>query len=129
MANRESKVRGRQKRRVYPDGSFSKGMRYTEGFLDGDTSKLLVNYRILDSGSYITPRKGITERTIKVREYTANGDISSTKYPAPHVGFYGVYENAIGEDTHGFIKVSFGVPTSEAYAYYNTTPSDDPELF
>lgn len=129
MANKRFKTRGRQIRMVYPDGSFKKGMKFTDSFLDSDAVKLLVNYRIMDNGSYLMPRKGITEKALKVREYTASESLTNIKYPAPHVGFYGVYTDAVGDDTHGFIMVSFGVPTSEAYEYYNTDPNQDPTYY
>lgn len=122
MGRIATKVRGRQSRVTASDGMFNKGMRYTDSFLNAGTVKALMNYRVMDGGSYITPRRGISERAIKTRTYGLGEDITNTKYALPHVGFYGVYRNAIGEDTHGFITVSFGVPSADEYAYYKTIP-------
>lgn len=116
------KQQGRQKRVLHPDGNFNKGMRFTEGFLDAGNTKALLNYRIMDSGAYIMPRNGIGEYARKVRTFGIEGEVTETKYAAPHVGFYGVYRDPFDEDRHGFIMVSFGVPTSPKYKYYKTDP-------
>lgn len=116
------KTPGRKNRVVYPEGSFAKGMQYTESFLDRNTSKLLVNYVVMDSGAYITPRKGIRGYDNLVRTIPKT---DSRKYPAPHATYYGTYYSRYGEDLHGFIVVSFGVPTSPDYEYYFTKPGAD----
>ena len=124
MATVRTKVRGRQTRITQSDGMFNKGMRYTDSFLNSGTVKALMNYRVMDGGSYLTPRKGISEDSIKTRTYGLAEDFTLAKYPAPHVGFYGVYTGTDGDDTHGFILVSFGVPSSSEYKYYKTDPDD-----
>lgn len=125
MALIRTKTRVRQAYVTDSDGGFSKGMRYTDSFLKSGLVRALMNYRVMDGGSYITPRKGISEKALKTRTYGLESEITQAKYAAPHVGFYGVYENADGEDTHGFIVVSFGVPSAAEYAYYNTEPGAD----
>ena len=116
---------GRRRRVLQPDGNFNKGMRFTEGFLDAGSTKALLNYRIMDNGAYVMPRNGIAEYARKVRTFGIEGEVTETKYAAPHVGFYGVYRDPFDEDRHGFIIVSFGVPTSPDYKYYNTVPGEN----
>jgi len=122
MAVTKFKTTGRKQRIVYPEGNFSKGMQYSESFLDRNTSKLLVNYTVMDSGSYITPRKGVYSVDKLVRTIPKT---DSRKFPAPHATYYGTYFSQTGEDVHGFIVVSFGVPTSPDYEYYFTVPGAD----
>lgn len=126
MAIRRFKTPGRQRRVLQTEGSFSKGMQYTESFLDENTVKLLVNYRIMNSGDYLLPRKGVYGIDNKVRTIATTTD---AKFPAPHAVYYGTYYSQLGEDVHGRIVVSFGIPTSAAYDYYYTDTDEDSNYF
>jgi len=112
---------GRQKRVVHPDGSFRRGMRYTDAFIQNQAVKLLVNQRIMDNGTYLTPRKGIygsgTFIDTKETEHT----------PAPHVVFYGSYFDEVdGYDYFANMVISFGVPDNEEYnSYYTHDTSEE----
>lgn len=106
---------GRQKRIVHPDGNFRRGMRYTDSFIRDQAVKLLVNHRIMDNGTYITPRLGIAGKD------TDLGIFTSPKIPAPHVAYYGTYFDEVEQlDKYGNIVLSFGVPSSSEYKSYLT---------
>lgn len=111
---------GRQKRVVHPDGSFRRGMRYTDAFIQNQAVKLLVNQRIMDNGAYLTPRKGIYGNGTYI------GTKTSEHTPAPHVAYYGSYHNEIdGLDYFANMIISFGVSDSEEYdSYYTADVSD-----
>lgn len=111
---------GRQKRVVHLDGNFRKGMRYTDSFIQNQSVKLLVNHRIMDNGSYITPRLGISGRDVEIRNH------NSGHVPAPHVAFYGTYFDESDQlDKYTNMVVSFGVPSDVNYKSYLTGEVSD----
>ena len=106
---------GRQKRVVHLDGNFRKGMRYTDSFIQNQSVKLLVNHRIMDNGTYITPRLGISGTDV------ALGSHVGRDVPAPHAAFYGTYhDERDGLDKYANIVVSFGSPSDPFYKSYLT---------
>lgn len=115
---------GRQKRVVHLDGNFRNGMRYTDSFIKNQAVKLLVNHRIMDNGTYITPRMGISGKD------TLLGDFSGQHVPAPHVAFYGTYFDEIDQlDKYANIVISFGIPSSSEYKSYLTDREVTPDYY
>ena len=108
---------GRNLRAVHMDGNFRRGMRYTDSFLGPGTVKLLVNHRIMDAGTYITPRLGIKGKDTQVMNKSA----LVSGVPAPHAVFYGIYRDTVlDEDRYGNVVVSFGAFTDPNYKSYFT---------
>lgn len=111
--------RGRNLRAVHQDGNFRRGMRYTDSFLGPGTVKLLVNHRIMDGGTYITPRLGIDAKDTQLFQP------STAALPAPHAAFYGIYrDEIIDEDRYANIIISFGAFDDPNYRSYLT--GDEP---
>lgn len=110
----------RDTRRINYDGSFSKGVYYTTKLVDSNTSRLLLNYQVKDSGSYITPRLGLN---IKKNREANEFDFpfqDTDKIPGPHVKYYGVYRDENNVDQFGDIIICFGLPSDNNYRYYMT---------
>lgn len=108
--------KGRLLRAVHMDGNFKRGMRYTDSFLGPGTVKLLVNHRIMDGGTYITPRLGIRASDTELFQP------STATLPAPHAAFYGIYrDEVLNEDRYANFILSFGAFDDPNYKSYLTS--------
>lgn len=109
--------KGRLLRAVHLDGNFRRGIRYTDSFIGPGTVKLLVNHRIMDGGTYITPRLGIRARDTQLMAKTA----LTHGVPSPHAVFFGVYRDTVlDEDRYANMTVSFGSFDDPNYKSYLT---------
>lgn len=123
MTDRPIYKRGdRDRRRIIQESNFRKGMYYTSNLIDSSTSRLLMNYNIKDNGSYITPRMGLRMDSVEEMILKDKPFRPTDKVPGVHATFYGLYKDNDGLDKFGNIYLSFGVPSSYEYAYYNTNP-------
>lgn len=119
----------RARRQIIEDGSFGKGMYYTNNLVDSATSRLLLNYTLRDNGAFMSPRMGISmtknkEVRIVDRPYT-----SDSVMPGPHVKYYGMYRDMDGLDKFGNIVLSFGVPNNPSFKYYYTDKDNLPDNY
>ena len=111
---------GRDTRRMIQEGSFRKGMYFTSNLVDSATSRLLMNYTIRDGGAYISPRMGLRMGDVQEVIHKEVPFRPTDKIPGVHAAFYGMYSDSDGLDKFGDIFVSFGVPSSYEYHYYDT---------
>lgn len=95
-------------------------MYFTSNLVDSATSRLLMNYTIRDGGAYISPRMGLRMGDVQEVIHKEVPYRPTDKIPGVHAAFYGMYRDSDGLDKFGDIFVSFGVPSSYEYHYYDT---------